>query len=95
MKRHELDGVCMGGPGGELYRVFEPRWWQLSRVLWLFAALRFPWWWTRRGLPAPVLGKILITPHGEGDYLEVNAVRERLVRLTNVPPASRRRHDWN
>lgn len=31
MKPHEFDGIFTGDGEGGLYRVYEPRWWQLAR----------------------------------------------------------------
>lgn len=38
MKRHDYDGMRTGDSNGLLWRIYEPRWWQLGRwlrLLWL------------------------------------------------------------
>lgn len=74
-----LDGVLLGGAGGRLFRVHDPKRWQLHRRLWLFCAQRFPWLWTKRGKPAPATGVVEI--HGR----ELTVVRDEKLRLPCTP----------
>jgi len=72
------DGMLMGDPCfacGRLYRVFQPRWWQLHR--WL--------WWVVVGVRR-VHGRSVLSL-ADGD-LEVRVVEEVRVRLPRVPSAN-------
>jgi hypothetical protein len=41
VKKHELDGFLIGDSEGRLWRVYEPRWWQVGRWWrWLRVLLR-------------------------------------------------------
>lgn len=42
MKRHEFDGVLMGDARDQIWRVYEPRWWELGRWLRWFWRVAFP-----------------------------------------------------
>lgn len=48
MKPHYYDGMRLADSSGRLFRVFEPRWWELSRWL-LLLRYRFGWLRDARG----------------------------------------------
>lgn len=76
MRPSGFDRMVMGASDGpQLYRVFEPRWWQVWRWLWWLTFAR------RRAR-----GKVTITT-GDGGQVEVRVTAEVGIFLPRVPRA--------
>jgi len=55
--RYTCDGMIVGDSEGRLYRVHDPRWWQVHRLLWWLAVVVLGRWpLVRAALDLPPMG---------------------------------------